>query len=199
MQENIWLQLPSVFLAHSPPILISSGLSGGVRERLKCSHPLHTMMKRWNQSTRSRICRALHLDENITLPFPVGEEGTVYDVFWIQPHFSSTSAPRWQRQSAVLRLHDISISYACSDESTKTVNYESRATHVCLQVASQQFIKGGWTWHTCIQPMLSTLPKVRYCDGKYLRWKNTYSCISTSTSTHACLTSQEVSLLFAPI
>lgn len=36
MQENIWLQLPSVFPTHSP-ILISAGLSEGVRESLMLS------------------------------------------------------------------------------------------------------------------------------------------------------------------
>lgn len=37
MQENIWLQLPSVFPTHSPTILISAGLSEGVRESLMLS------------------------------------------------------------------------------------------------------------------------------------------------------------------
>lgn len=57
----------------------------------------------------------------------------------------------------------------------------------CVSKWHLNCLKGGWTWHTypCIQPVPRILPKIRYCDGKYLRWINIYSCISTSTSTHS--------------
>lgn len=176
MQENIWLQLPLVFPEHSPLILISTGFSGGVRERLKCSHPLHILMKRWNHSTCFHICRALPLDENITLLLSLGKEGTVYSEFGAQWHFSSALAPGRHLRSPVLRPHHVSISLCLAWQVHQRLLIMRPKPHTSVSKWHLNSLKGGWTWHAhpCTQPVLLTLPKVRDCDGKYLRWINTY-------------------------
>lgn len=138
MQENIWLQLPSVSPAHSPPILISNGLNGRVRGRLKSFHPLYIMMKMWNHCTCSHIHRALHLDTNRSLSHPLGEEGIISCIFQNREHFSSCPAPRWHRQAPVISPLPI-LAKVCSYESTRGTDKYSWAVHAHFKVAPQQF------------------------------------------------------------